>query len=162
MDHSTQPVMRDFEVTVQVPEDRLAAFNLLVDEFRAGPNRFDLGAQQAARQEQDLRTQGIKALESLFEFASTNSCGGSRVIAEILASLYNGHRFKVDLTDLRLLDSQRFSEVIQVLHLDHKPEQEVHCYFRHGGARFEKMFRDYRLMNYALGRKESHEPGDDE
>lgn len=156
------PLPRMFQVTHQIPEDRLQAFDLLMDEFRAGESRFDRAAQAFAQQEADERAQGVKALESLFEFACTNRCDGSRVVAEVLASLYNGHRFKVDLTDLRLLDSQRFGEVLQVLHLDHKPEQEVHCYFRNGGARFEAMFKDYGLMNYAAGRKESHKQGDQE
>ncbi|MGM9489614.1 DUF7673 family protein [Ideonella sp. YS5] len=148
---------RDFQVTVQIPEERLHAFDLLLEEFRTGTSRFDAQAQQAQLQESDERHEGVKALQSLFEFATSNRCGSSRVIAEILASLYNGYRFRVDLTDLRLLDSQRFSEVLKVLRLDHVPQQEVHSYFRNGGARFETMFKDYGLMNYAAGRKESHE-----
>lgn len=147
---------RDFEVTVHVPHERLSAFELLMDEFRTGASRFDAAAQQAEQQAFDQRAEGVKALGSLFEFACTNRCSSSRVVAEILASLYNGYRFKVDLTDLRLLDSKRFTEVLTVFRLDHVPQQEVHCYFRNGGSRFEKMFKDYGLMNYASGRKESH------
>jgi hypothetical protein len=165
MDQPRPPVMlpkRDFQVTVQVPEERLQAFELLMDEFRGGTSRFDAEAERAAKKSQDERAEGIKALESLFEFASTNRCGSSRVIAEVLASLYNGHRFRVDLTDLRLLDKKHFTEVLQVLRLDHVPQQEVHCYFRNGGARFESMFKDYGLMNYAAGRRESHDQAESE
>jgi len=91
------------------------------------------------------RSQGVESLKRLFEFADQNSCGGSRVIAMVLASLYNGYRFRVDLTDLRLLSSEYFQDVLNVLFLDHAPAQEVHQYFTNGGQRFEQMFERYSL-----------------
>jgi hypothetical protein len=129
------------KVTVELPADRLESFHAMLDEFSSGESRWDvMQALRANRLEK-----GKQALARLFAFAETNSCGGSAVIAHFLASMYNGNRFKVDLTDLRLLSSEYFQDMLDVLYLDHAPAQEVHQYFANGGQRFEAMFKRYGL-----------------
>jgi hypothetical protein len=60
------------------------------------------------------------------------------VIASVLASLYNGYRFKVDLTELRILDREHFEHVLNVLRLDREGGREVHTYFEQGGRIWEE------------------------
>lgn len=132
------------KVTMEVPKDRLEAFNRMLDEFYSGESKWDVMQLVHERKQQE----GVEALHGLFKFATENSTGGSKVVAQVLASLYNGNRFKVDLTDLRLLDSELHADVLSVLYLDHASAQEVHNYFPHGGRRFEDMFRDYGLIDY--------------
>lgn len=132
------------KATVDVPKERFEAFNRMLDEFYSGESKWDVMQLVHERKRQE----GVEALHRLFKFATENSTGGSKVIAEVLASLYNGARFKIDLTDLRLLDSELHADVLRVIYLDHAPAQEVHSYFPQGGRRFEAMFRDYGLTDY--------------
>lgn len=132
------------KVTVDVPKERFEAFNRMLDEFYSGESKWDVMQLVHERKRQE----GVEALHRLFKFANENSCGGSKVLAEVLASLYNGNRFKVDLTDLRLLNSELHADVLRVLYLDHAPAQEVHNYFPQGGRKFEDMIRDYGLTDY--------------
>ena len=145
---------RDCQVTLTIPMARLEAFNAMVDEFRTGESKWDVVQTIEQRADEDRQTRGVESLKRLFAFAEQHSTGGSRVIASVLASLYNGHRFQVDLTDLRLLDSQFHQDVLNVLALDKVPEQEVHCYFDKGGRRFEALFERYGLPD--RGKASSH------
>lgn len=140
----------EVKVTVDVAPHRLEAFHAMLDEFSSGESRWDvMQALRANRLEK-----GKQALARLFDFAQKQDCGGSAVVAHFLASMYNGNRFKVDLTDLRLLSSQYFQDMLDVLYLDHAPAQEVHQYFANGGQRFEAMFKRYGLED--LGHAVTH------
>ena len=132
---------RRFTVSINVPESRLQAFNAMLDDFWSGESKWEV--LHVLREHR--RSPGVESLKRLFEFAESNFCGGSQVIALVLASLYNGYRFRVDLTDLRLLSGDYFQDVLNVLFLDHAPEQEVHQYFASGGRRFEALFERYGL-----------------
>lgn len=144
--NTPQPIDdRDCKVTLSVPMGRLDAFHAMVDEFRTGESKWDVVQAIEQRADDDRKARGVESLKRLFAFAEQHSTGGSRVIVSVLASLYNGHRFRVDLTDLRLLDSQFHQDVLNVLAMDKMPEQEVHCYFDKGGQRFEALFERYGL-----------------
>ncbi len=151
--NTLDPAERRLTVSVEVPQSKLEAFNAMLDDFHSGESKWEV--LQVLREHR--RAQGVESLKRLFEFAETNSCGGSRVIAMVLASLYNGHRFQLDLTDLRLLSSEYFQDVLNLLFLDHAPAQEVHQYFADGGKRFERMFERYGLPD--RGRPATHFEG---
>lgn len=87
----------------------------------------------------------IQSLQHILEVATTQTGSGARVCASILGSCYNGNRIKVDLTDLRLLDSELLEHVLNVLKLDFLCVQEVHTYFEDGGAIWERMIKDWDL-----------------
>lgn len=133
------------KVTVDVPKERFEAFNRMLDEFYSGESKWDV-MQLANKRKRD---DGVEALKRLFAFATENSCGGSKVVANVLASLYNGNRFKFDLTDLRVLDEGLRDDVLLVLYLDSSGGHEVHNYLPHGGRKFEDMIRYYGLVDYA-------------
>lgn len=100
-----------------------------------------------------IRAEGLEALKRLLEIGLGHS-GQCKIVANFLLSLYNGMRFKFDLTDFRSLDVAIFNDCIAVLKMDKTPVQEVHCYFKDGGRIWEQMAKDWGITDYmALKRK---------
>lgn len=95
-----------------------------------------------------IRQQGKAALGRLLEIArgDSNQC---RYVAHFLLGMYNGERFKFDLTDFRCLDSAIFEDCVLVLKMDRRPAQEVHAYFHNGGAIWEQMAKDWNVRDYS-------------
>lgn len=79
----------------------------------------------------------------MFKLASESDTGQAGVLAAFLLGLYNGHRFRFDLTDLRRLDWRLHDDCMAVLRMDHVPRQEVHQYFEGGQELFERMARPW-------------------
>lgn len=96
-----------------------------------------------------IRAAGVEALKRLLKIAQGNS-GQCRHVAAFLLSLYNGNRFKMDLTDFRCLDRAIFDDCIAVLRMDYQPAQEVHCYFKDGGRIWEQLATDWNVTDYRL------------
>lgn len=147
MDRPSIKTATTVSATVEFPGERLGAFNAMIEEFRAGSTRWDEAAQRATQDRDEVQARGLASLRRLFEFAEHNRTGSSRVIAMFLASIYNGHRFQIDLADLRLLGAQFHQDAINVLAMDHSPAQEIHTYFDNGSDRFERVFADHRLAD---------------
>ncbi|MBF8176950.1 DUF7673 family protein [Herminiimonas contaminans] len=105
---------------------------------------------QAAREEREqaqkalpnIRRDGRDALVRLVNIARGDS-GQCRHVAVFLLSLYNGSRFKFDLTDFRCLDKSIFDDCMAVLKMDRTPAMEVHMYFENGGEIWEQLARDW-------------------
>jgi hypothetical protein len=95
----------------------------------------------------EARVLGASALIRLLKIAQGDS-GQCRHVAAFLLGLYNGDRFKFDLTDFRCLDTAIFNDCITVLKMDFQPAQEVHCYFQNGGQIWEQMARDWNIRDY--------------
>jgi hypothetical protein len=93
---------------------------------------------------------GVDALARLVNIARGHS-GQCRVVAEFLLGLYNGNRFKFDLTDFRRLDREIFDDCLKVLNLDYCPVLEVHRYFKNGSQIWEKLADDWRIRDYSKG-----------
>lgn len=91
-----------------------------------------------------IRHRGEEALLRLVKIAQGNT-GQCRHVAAFLVSLYNGIRFKFDLTDLRCVDRAIFKDCMAVLEMDAQPLQEVHLYFKDGNALFEGLASDWRI-----------------
>lgn len=108
--------------------------------------RKDL-VERNARMKAD-RTAGEAALRRLLPIAMGDT-GQSGRVASILLGLYNGHRFPVNLTNLRSLDDAIFEDVIAVLRMDANAYQEVHLYFENGARIFEKLADDWTLNEKA-------------
>lgn len=90
------------------------------------------------------RELGEAALRRLLPIAQ-GCTGQSERVARILLGLYNGHRFPLDLTNLRSLDYPIMEDVIAVLRMDANARQEVHRYFEDGGRIFEQLAADWGL-----------------
>lgn len=93
------------------------------------------------------QAEGLEALRRLLPIARSDT-GQSRIIAHFLLGLYNGFRFKFDLTDFRGLDRALFEDCLAVLRMDFQPAQEVHLYFENGGAIWEQMAKDWNVTDY--------------
>jgi hypothetical protein len=96
----------------------------------------------------DIRERGEAALRRLLPIAQGNT-GQCRHVAGFLLGLYNGTRFKFDLTDLRCVDRAIFDDCIAVLQMDAQPLREVHTYFPKGGALFEELATSWRIPDRA-------------
>lgn len=105
--------------------------------------------EEAWRQLPAIRAAGLDALKRLLAIAQGNS-GQCRYVAGFLLSLYNGNRFKMDLTDFRGLDRKIFQDCMAVLAMDYQPEKEVHCYFENGGKIWEQLAKDWNIPDYSL------------
>ena len=105
-------------------------------------------AEQARREalRPAIQVEGEAALARLFKLASQSDTGQAGVLAAFLLGLYNGRRFRFDLTDLRRLDWALHDDCLAVLRMDASPQQEVHMYIENGSWAFEKMARDWGLM----------------
>lgn len=95
---------------------------------------------------------GVAALKRLLDIAHGHS-GQCKYVAGFLLGLYNGTRFKFDLTDFRCLDQEIFDDCIEVLKMDSRPVQEVHLYFKNGGAIWESLAKDWNIRDYTKEEK---------
>lgn len=100
-----------------------------------------------------IRAAGVDALKRLLPIAQGSS-GQCRRVASFLLSLYNGDRFKFDLTDFRGLDRNIFNDCMAVLAMDFQPEMEVHMYFDLGndeGHRiWESLAKEWGIPDYTM------------
>lgn len=76
---------------------------------------------------------------------------GARAAAGVLLGLYNGSRFPLDLTDLRLMDSTNLKAAMEVILSDaSRCQMEVHEWLNQltgrvdFGRRFERLAHEYR------------------
>lgn len=93
-----------------------------------------------------IEAKGREALGRLMKVAQRDT-GQSRRVAAFLLGCYNGARFPFDLTDFRGLDFNLFDDCMTVLRMDYQPRQEVHNYFKNGGALFEQLAADHGLTD---------------
>lgn len=93
----------------------------------------------------------MEALSQFFILASTQDHSAARVAACLLLGLYNGDRFRFDLTELRRLDAANLKRALALLELDARPRMEVHEWLNrlYGrtdfGARFEHLAHRWNL-----------------
>ncbi len=129
-----QPALRDTSSSIESQ----AAFAKMI---------ADREARQAARPA--IEQEGKTALMRLFTIAQGDS-GQCRHVVAFLLGLYNGSRFKFDLTDFRAVDGEIFDDFIAVLKMDSQPQQEIHTYFVDGGTRFEQLAKDWGLKDHLV------------
>lgn len=86
-----------------------------------------------------------QVLCEFFNTAWGESHSAARVMASLLLGMYDGYRFKVDITDLRLLDEGNLRDALALMAMDARKKMEVHqclncIYGRHDfGMRFEHL-----------------------
>lgn len=69
--------------------------------------------------------------------------GGARVMAQFLASLYNGNRVKADVSGIGNLDLANFEHLMNVLRLCKETHSEPHDFIVNGGEIFERIIKDW-------------------
>ncbi|WP_024303348.1 hypothetical protein [Pseudogulbenkiania sp. MAI-1] len=106
----------------------------------------EMKAAKALRQQ--LQETGVAALQRLLPIAQGDT-GQSRIVALLLLGLYNDTRFPFPLTELRGLDDALFEDCMTVLRMDARAcQQEVHCYFAHGGQIWEQLAKDWNVRDH--------------
>lgn len=111
---------------------------MTLEEFRAFYER------EQALQPQ-ISFDGENALNRIFVIAQKDS-GQSYILAGFLLGLYDGARFKFDMTRFRSLDTDIFDDCVAVLKMDSRPQIEVHKYFENGQEKFENLARDKEIV----------------
>lgn len=71
--------------------------------------------------------------------------GGARVMAQFMASLYNGDRVKADVSGISNLDAENFEHLMNAMRLCFETHREPHVYFVNGGEIFERIIKDWGL-----------------
>ena len=138
------PRSKTREFTTTVPVHLADAFQETVRDFFAKAHDGMTPAQRAEEIRARDRDAGLDSLAHLLRVAESDT-GPSGIIAKFLAGLYNGYRYRFDLTDFRALDDDLFEHCLAVLRLDHRPVVDVHRYFPDGGDRFKRMIADWNL-----------------
>lgn len=87
--------------------------------------------------------QCVDSLQHALKWALQHDGSGARVFATLLASLYNGHRVKMDVSDVALLDGANFEHAMNVIRLCFETRREPHTFFVNGGELFEKMIKQW-------------------
>lgn len=99
-----------------------------------------------------MSSMNIQSLVLLWNITQMHlGTSGSRAAAGVLLGLYNGERFPLDLTDLRLLGEKELRAAIDVITCDAtRCEMEVHEWLnritgrRDFGQRFEHLAHEWR------------------
>jgi len=92
-----------------------------------------------------------QVLCEFFNTAWSENRSTARVMASLLLGMYNGYRFKVDITDLRLLDEGKLRDALALMAMDASQVMEVHerlnqIYGRHDfGERFEHLAHRWNM-----------------
>lgn len=123
-------------VTMTIPREK-------VDKLQAFMHADTWERTMAAR-DADL-AKCRESLEKCVRFVFEHRANSTRFIASVLASLYNGERVKVDLSNIGLLDMEWAEHVLNVIRLRYEEMREPHTYFKNGGELFERMIREYGL-----------------
>ena len=76
-------------------------------------------------------------------------CGSSRVFARFLASLYNGHRVKADVSDIGALDPENFEHLMNVMRLCYMTQREPHTFVENGNTVFESIISQWNMEGNA-------------
>lgn len=127
----------DVSLTVTLPADKAQKLY----EFMASDTWERANALREATLDECL-----KSVAHCLNFARRNpGTAGGRVFASCLASLYNGDRVKVDLSDVRRLDSASFEHLMNSIRLCFELNAEPHTFFENGGRLWEKMIEDWGL-----------------
>jgi hypothetical protein len=100
---------------------------------------------ELAKALREARKAGEPALMRLVELCETRDSGQVQRVARLLAGLYNGYAYPLDLTDLRGLDSDILEDCLAVMRMDSCPEKEVHEYFKNGTQRFTSIFKMFYI-----------------
>lgn len=125
------------KVTLTIPKSQHA--KLLA--FMASDTFEKAEAARNARHEECAESIGV-LLNTTRQHLGTS---GGRVCATLLASLYNGQRVKLDVSDLKLLDQHLFEHALNTIRLCYEANREPHEFFHQGGHLFEEMISTWGL-----------------
>ena len=87
-----------------------------------------------------------QAVKRLFAAAQRGSAQ-SGSIARFLLALYEGKRFPFDLTELRSVHHELFSDCLTVLRMDVNTRQEIHSMVDGGGKAFEQLAEKWAVLD---------------
>lgn len=117
---------RVFRETYKADPEKDNSYFVSWDIDSEGLSAYDAITRCAELNNQPLAMHPLDALLHLFVMATTHTNSGAKVGARVLLGLYNGYRFPLDLTDLRLLDRQNHEACMTAIRFDSPCRMEVH------------------------------------
>lgn len=127
-------------LSVTMPRDKVQKLH----DFMAGDTWEKAQAARNAKLKDCL-----KSIEIALNLALKHDTSGARVVATLLASMYNGNRVKFDVSDLKLLDAVNFEHALNCMRICQELHREPHQFFQNGGALFEQFIKDWKLEKKA-------------
>lgn len=143
--HSMSDPEAPVQVTMTLPRKHLEKLTALLDS----------GAWERAQAAREANlAECTKSVAALLDCARRHiGTSGGRVCATLLASLYNGERVRLDVSDLRRLDAELFEHAMNTLRLCYETNSEPHTFFAGGGEIFERLIADWGLEKKRRARK---------
>lgn len=90
---------------------------------------------------------GVIALRRLLPCAHGTSTQ-AEVLARFLLSLYAGHRFPFDLSELSFLAPDLFVDCLAVVKMSYRPELPLYAYFKNGQQIWEQLAEEWRFSDH--------------
>jgi hypothetical protein len=131
---------RKVRVEVEIPEELMGEFDLMVQEVLVGPRT------RLAQLEQEFKAieaRGLAGLEVILESVRSGCGGQSARLVRFLANLYLKYDCLFDLLDLRSLDTALANACLDYLNYDRLGVCDLAGHLPDGGAEVEGWIRDY-------------------
>lgn len=129
-----EPAKRKGYLVVEIPADEYEKLNAF----------WNSGTFEKATAAREGTFEACRKSAEIALDQALHQCGsGAMVLARVLASLYNGNRVKLDVSDLRRLDTANFEHALNCMRLSFETNSEPHTWFEGGKAIFEKMIKDW-------------------
>lgn len=97
-------------------------------------------------QDTEREEEGFEALQRLYQEALSDAEGCGAICAKLLVGLYNGPRYRFNLTSLRQLPASLLADALSVIEMDAAlTRKEVHQYFEDGGKKFRDLIHNYSI-----------------
>lgn len=87
----------------------------------------------------------VKAVEHCLGLAQGDS-SGSRVMAQVLLSAYNGHHFQMDVAEMSVLDRENYKAVLNVIRGRYELGLEPHNAVEDGPVRFRDLWSQWECL----------------
>ena len=100
----------------------------------------------------NTKKEQVQALQRLLVIARRDT-NQARHVADFLLALYNGVRFRCDLSNFRCLDTEIVNDCTKVIKLDASATREIQNYVIDGNVIFEHLARDKCIFDYSKGAK---------
>lgn len=105
-------------------------------------------------QDAEREEEGFEALQRLYQEAISDAEGCGAICAKLLVGLYNGPRYRFNLTSLRQLPASLLADALSVINMDAQlTRKEVHQYFEDGGRKFRDLIHNYSIEDVELLRE---------
>lgn len=140
------PPRKTRSITLNIGEHEFDAFMRHVGAFRDTDAAGRPNWERAAEARADAHDASLDALAQLLELAEAGEGTSGEVAARVLAALYNGYDFPLNLGELRAAEETTLNACLAVMRLAAIGGHEVHTYNPDGEKRWHAFMRRWGLL----------------